>query len=59
MAQRSNTTFVFHNQVSPRYVEPLLIQLQYGLGYSTAQFTGLLRSNGLDVKGNGIALSNM
>lgn len=59
MTNNSNPTFEFHNQVSPRYVEPLLIQLQYGQWYSTAQFVGLLRSNGIDVKGNKIALDNM
>lgn len=59
MTQRSHPTFVFHNLVSPRYVEPLLIQLQHGQRYNTAQFTGILRSNGLDMKGNNIALYNM
>ena len=59
MTQKSNPSFQFHNQVSPKYLEPLLLQLQYNQGYSTAQFTGLLRSNGLDVKGNDIALHNM
>lgn len=59
MAQGNDPSFQFSNAVSPRYLEPLLLQLQHGQWYSTAQFTGLLRSNGLDVKGNGIALSNM
>ncbi len=59
MTQRSNPSFVFHNLVSPRYIEPLLIQIQYGQWYGTAQFTSLLRSNGLDVKGHSIAVYNM
>ena len=59
MTQKSNPSFQFCNTVSPRYLEPLFLQLSFGQGYSTAQFTGLLHSNGLDVKGNGIALYNM
>ncbi len=59
MTQKSNPSFEFHNQVAPRYIEPLLIQLRHGQWYSSAQFTSLLRSNGLDVKGNSIALYNM
>ncbi len=59
MLQNEDPSFQFNNQVSPRYVEPLLLQLQYGHWYSTSQFIGFLRSSGLDVKGNGIAASNM
>src|SRR5438067_11911347 len=59
MLQNEDPSFQFNNAVSPRYVEPLLLQLQYGHWYSTAQFIGLLRSSGLDVKGNGIAFYNM
>ena len=59
MTQKSNPSFQFHNQVSPKYLEPLLLQLQHNQGYSTAQFIGLLRSSGLNIKGNTIALHNM
>ena len=59
MTQKGNPSFQFYNTVSPRYLEPLFLQLSFGQGYSTAQFIGLLRSSGLDVKGNGIALDNM
>jgi len=59
MLQNEDPSFQFNNQVAPRYVEPLFLQLQYGHWYSTAQFIGLLHSSGLDVKGNGIASSNM
>ena len=60
MGQTSNPTFLFHNLVSPRYVEPLLLHLQHDQRYSTAQFVTLLRSSGLDVKGgNNIASYNM
>jgi hypothetical protein len=59
MVRGTNPSFEFYNQVAPRYVEPLFIQLQFGRWYSTAQFISLLNSSGLDVKGNGIASSNM
>ena len=59
MTQKSNPSFQFYNTVSPRYLEPLFIQLSFGQEYSSAQFTGLLHSNGFDVKGNEIALYNM
>src|SRR5437588_3014391 len=59
MAQKSSPTFMFPNEVSPRYVEPLLLQLQHNQTYGTAQFIGLLRSSGLDVMGKGIARNNM
>jgi len=59
MVQNDDPSFQFNNEVSPRYIEPLLIQLHYGQGYSTAQFIDLLRMSGLAIKGNGIASSNM
>jgi len=59
MLQNTNPNFAFDNQVSPRYIEPLLIQLHYGQGYSTAQFIDLLHVSGLDIKGIGIASNNM
>ncbi len=59
MTEKSNPSFQFNNEVSPKYLEPLLLQLQYNQWYSTAQFIAILRSSGLDVKGNGIASCNM
>ncbi len=59
MVQTSNPSFLFPNQVSPRYVEPLLLQLRQGQQYSTVQFVRLLRSSGLDIKGKNIASDNM
>lgn len=59
MVQRGNPSFHFDNSVSPRYLKPLFLQLEYGQWYSTAQFIGLLRSSGLDVKGQSIAAVNM
>lgn len=59
MTLSTNPSFQFHNEVSPRYLEPLFLQLEYDQWYSTRQFIGLLRSSGLSVKGNGIAYYNM
>jgi hypothetical protein len=59
MVRNDDPSFEFSNEVSPRYIEPLLIQLHYGQGYSTAQFIDLLHMNGLAIKGNGIASNNM
>ncbi len=59
MEQKQNPSFLFPNEVSPRYVEPLLLQLQHDRGYSTAQFISLLRSSGLEVDGSRIASCNM
>ncbi len=59
MILSTNPSFQFHNAVSPRYLEPLFLQLEYDQWYSTRQFIGLLRSSGLSVKGNGIASYNM
>lgn len=59
MVQNADPSFAFHNQVSPKYIEPILLQLQYNQWYSTAQFIDLLHLSGLDVKGNNIASHNM
>jgi len=54
----SKPTFEFQNQVSPRYVEPLFLKLEYGTWYSQADLRLLLRSGGLDLKGDGIVRNN-
>jgi predicted transcriptional regulator len=59
VVKTSNPTFLFPNSVSPRYVEPLLLQLRYDQNYVTAQFIDFLRSSGLGVKGKNIASCNM
>ena len=54
----SKPTFGFKNQVSPRYIEPLFLRLEYGTWYSQADMRSLLRSGGLDVKGDNIVQNN-
>jgi hypothetical protein len=51
-------SFEFKNNVSPRYIAPLLIQLEYGRWYDTGELKNLLRTNGLDVEGSKIVQSN-
>lgn len=51
-------TFEFNNQVAPRYVEPLFLRLEYGTWYTQADLRILLRSAGLDLKGDSIVQYN-
>jgi hypothetical protein len=51
-------TFEFQNQISPRYIEPLFLQLDYGRWYTMMQFKELLRKNGLKVEGSNIVTRN-
>jgi hypothetical protein len=58
MAATRKVNFEFKNQVSPRYVEPLFLQLEYGQWYETTELQHLLRTSGLDVHGKKIVLAN-
>lgn len=58
MEQKGNPVFQFRNGVSPRYIEPMFIRLQYDRWYSTNQLVDLLHINGLDVEGTDIASHN-
>lgn len=58
MGATNKPTFHFKNQVSPRYLEPLFVQLEFGIWYSTAQLTQQLRDNGLQVEGSDIVGQN-
>ncbi len=51
--------FEFKNQVSPRYIEPLFLQLASGLWYTTTQLQQQLRDSGLQVQGKQIVLANI
>lgn len=51
--------FQFYNSISPRYIEPLFLQLEYGRWYDIGQLKGLLQANGLDVEGSSIVLYNI
>lgn len=59
MAERSRVSFEFKNQLSPRYIEPLLLQLEFGRWYDTAEMRHFLRDGGLDVEGTHIVLAHI
>lgn len=54
-----NVNFEFKNQVSPRYLQPLFLQLEPGVWYDSLELRHLLRSGGLDVQGRNIILANI
>jgi len=58
MEQKGNAVFQFRNSVSPRYIEPLLIQLQNDRWYSTTQLVHLLHKYGLNIEGTDIVSHN-
>lgn len=48
---KKKPTFQFYNNISPRYIEPLLLPLVFGEWYSIDNLVMLLRSDGSDIKG--------
>ena len=52
-------SFEFKNQVSPRYIQPLFLQLQPGEGYESTEMQQMLRDGGLDVQGKQIVGANI
>jgi hypothetical protein len=58
MATRK-VNFEFKNQVSPRYVEPLFLQLEPDIWYTSTELQQQLRDSGLDVQGKDIVLANI
>jgi hypothetical protein len=50
--------FAFHNNVAPRYVEPLLLRLESDRWYSTSELVELLRADGSGLQGVHIVLRN-
>lgn len=52
-------SFEFKNQVSPRYVQPLFLQLQPGEWYESTEMQQMLRDGGLDVQGKQIVSANI
>src|SRR5438876_7086036 len=58
MEQKSEPVFQFRNSVSPRYIEPLFIQLQDDRWYSMSQLIHVLHANGLDIEGSDIVSHN-
>jgi len=59
MERKQNSAFQFGNNTSPRYIEPLLIPLQYDQWYSRKQLIDLLRNSGLNVEGGHIVSYNI
>jgi hypothetical protein len=58
MRAKSKPGFKFSNEISPRYIEPLLLHVEYGEWYDTEELKEILRANGLDVEGSFIVNYN-
>lgn len=51
---KKKPNFQFYNNVSPRYIELIFLQLNYGEWYSINDIIIILRQNGLEIKGEDI-----
>jgi hypothetical protein len=58
MTVARGVNFKFKNEVSPRYVEPLFLQIEPGIWYTSTELQQQLRDSGLDVQGKDIVLAN-
>jgi len=58
MATKKRVGFEFKNQIAPRYIDLLLLQLEYDQWYDSNQLKQLLRQSGLDVRGSEIVSNN-
>jgi|GEM_PF-2431305 len=59
MSSPIKPVFEFNNQVSPRYIEPLFLQIEEGRWYGTSDLRRLLWDNGLELEGTGIIGHNV
>jgi hypothetical protein len=59
MAPNTNPSFEFNNQISPRYVDSLLMQIEPERWYSTSELQLVLQRGGLDIQGRDIVLLNV
>ncbi len=59
MVHKRKPSFEFRNQISPRYIEPIFLQLEYDRWYSNQQLITLLRSGGYEIEGKAIVRSNV
>lgn len=59
MSSHHPVNFEFKNQVSPRYIKPLFLQLQPGTWYESTEMQQLLRDGGLNVQGKEIIQANI
>lgn len=58
MTGKRTANFQFYNSVSPRYVEPLFLQLEVDVWYTSTELQQQLRDSGLDVQGKEIIQGN-
>lgn len=58
MTSHRKVSFAFQNHVSPRYIEPLLLQIDPDTWYTSTELQQQLRDSGLDVQGKQIIQSN-
>jgi hypothetical protein len=58
MTSHRKASFAFENHVSPRYIEPLLLQIDPDTWHSSTDLQQQLRNSGLDVQGKKIIQSN-
>jgi hypothetical protein len=58
MTSNRRVSFAFENQVSPRYVEPLLLQIDPDTWHTSTELQQQLRDSGLDVQGKKIIQAN-
>ncbi len=59
MTAKRGVNFEFKNQVSPRYIEPLLLQIEPNEWTTSAELQQQLRDGGLDVQGKQIIQANV
>lgn len=59
MPTQRNVSFEFKNQIVPRYIEPLLLQVEHGRWYDSAELRRVLRAGGLDVEGKNIVQAHI
>lgn len=59
MATAHSVNFEFKNQVAPRYIQPLFLQLQTGTWYESTELQQSLRDAGLNVRGKDIVQANI
>jgi len=55
----SKVNFQLYSSVSPRYIQPLFLQLEFGQWYSSSDLKEILRQNGLHVEGSDIVIHNI
>lgn len=55
---KSKINFQMYSSISPRYIRPLLLQLEFGQWYTFAEMKEKLRQNGLQVEGSEIVIHN-